>query len=98
VTAGLQRDLLKPEAVTAYVAEYQAERRRLAMRDNAERDRLERRLVDIDREAERCVDRLVKGIGDQERDRKRSERRKSLSDHNSEFCARRRRFFPFIRD
>ena len=67
VIAGLGRELLRPEAVSAYVEEYVAERRRLASGHAAERVRLQRRLSAVETEAERCVDRLVKGIGDADR-------------------------------
>lgn len=64
VVSGIERELLQPSLVAAWVDEYQAERRRLAADSNRARTRLERRLEAIDAEATRCVDHLVKGIGD----------------------------------
>jgi chromosome segregation ATPase len=53
--------------MSEYVREYHAERERLAANASTERQKLERRLIAIDREADRVTDMLVKGVGSIER-------------------------------
>jgi site-specific DNA recombinase len=67
VVSGLKREMRNPTVVAEYVRVYHAERARLAAEVNSRRDRLERRLTEINAEAERIVDHLVKGIGDVQR-------------------------------
>jgi DNA invertase Pin-like site-specific DNA recombinase len=67
VLSGLREELRKPAVIAEYVREYHAERQRLAASANEVRARLEKRLAEIDQEAERCIDHLVKGIGDAQR-------------------------------
>ena len=67
VLSGLREELRKPAVIAEYVREYHAERQRLAASANKVRARFEKRLAEIDQEAERCIDHLVKGIGDAQR-------------------------------
>jgi site-specific DNA recombinase len=60
VLAGLKRRLQEPKFLAAYVAEYAAERRRLAADATRARGRLERRAGEIERELARAVDAIVK--------------------------------------
>jgi site-specific DNA recombinase len=72
VLSGLREELRKPAVIAEYVREYHAERQRLAASANERRTSLEARLAEIEQEAERCTDHLVKGIGDALRVGKRS--------------------------
>jgi DNA invertase Pin-like site-specific DNA recombinase len=67
VLSGLRKELRKPAAIAEYVREYHAERQRLAASANERRAKLEKRLAEVVHEAERCIDHLVKGIGDVQR-------------------------------
>ncbi len=67
VLSGLRQELRKPDVIAEYVREYHTERKRLAASANDARIKLERRLAEIDQEASRCIDYLVKGFGNLER-------------------------------
>lgn len=58
---GLRRRLAERGYFEAWLAEYNAERRRLARSNGAERGRLERRAGEIARELARAVDLLIRG-------------------------------------
>lgn len=60
--AALREALAQPEAVAEYVRAYNAERRRLARTGAADRARAERRMGEIDRELDRLVDAIAKGM------------------------------------
>ncbi len=60
---GLLDYFRRPEEISAYLAEYHAERRRLAAADCASRDKLDRRLAEIDRQILRLVDAIAEGAG-----------------------------------
>jgi site-specific DNA recombinase len=66
VLAGLKRKLAEPKYLTAYVKEYNMERRRLAGASVEARSRLERRAAEIDREHKRAIDALLKSHADPE--------------------------------
>lgn len=63
----LKAELRHPEVIAEYVRTYHAERERLAANRGKARSRIVRRLAAIDREAERCIDGIVKGIGNTDR-------------------------------
>jgi hypothetical protein len=60
VVAGLKSEMRNPALVAEYAKAYHDERTRLAAEVNSRRNRLERRLADIDAESERIVDFMVK--------------------------------------
>ncbi|CCJ07336.1 recombinase family protein [Methylocystis sp. SC2] len=64
VLSGLTTELRHPEVIAEYVRTYQAERKRLAAEANRSRLRLERRLGELNREIDRLVDAIAKGLGD----------------------------------
>lgn len=72
VVEGLRGELRNPAVLAEFVREYHAERQRLAGRRCADRSRLERRVIAVAREAERVLDMLVNGVGDQARLSQRS--------------------------
>ena len=63
VLSGLRRDFRHPKLLSAFVREYHEERRRLAGQATADRSRLERRLAEVAREADRVTDMLIRGVG-----------------------------------
>ena len=65
--SGLRAELKAPAVLAEFVREYHAERQRLASQAGADRGRIARRLAEVGREADRIVDMLVRGVGDQER-------------------------------
>jgi site-specific DNA recombinase len=67
VISGLKREMRKPAVVAEYIRAYHQESLRLATEINRQRERIERRLAEIDREAERITDYMVKGLGNIER-------------------------------
>lgn len=64
VLSGLKSELRHPAVIAEYVREYQRERKRLAAKTLAKRSHLQRKLGEIDREIERLVDAIAKGLGD----------------------------------
>ena len=62
VLNGLCRELDQPVFLSEYVRTYNEERRRLAGEVGRDRAKLERRLVEIEREIERLVDSVAKGM------------------------------------
>ena len=56
--------MLKPAVLTEYVRAYHEERSRLSQQSNNRREQIEKRLAGIDRESERIIDYMVKGLGD----------------------------------
>ncbi len=64
VLSGLRSELRQPAVIAEYVKTYREERRRLAAGAVANRSRLERRLVELEREIDRLVDAIAKGLGD----------------------------------
>ena len=64
VLSGLRSELRHPAVIAEYVKTYQEERKRLAAGAVAKRSRLERRLGELDREIDRLVDAIAKGLGD----------------------------------
>lgn len=67
VIAALKSELTSPDLLSAYVAEYNAERRRLAKARAVDRAKLESRLVAVTGEIERTVTMMIKGVVDPER-------------------------------
>jgi site-specific DNA recombinase len=67
VVVGLKQEMRKPAVIAEYVRTYHAERARLATEINSHRERLERRLLEVDQESERIVDYLVRGLGNENR-------------------------------
>jgi len=63
VLNGLRAELKNPQVLSEYICEYHAERRRLASKAVRNVTRLERRRGEIDREVERLVNGIAKGIG-----------------------------------
>jgi site-specific DNA recombinase len=63
VLNGLRAELKNPQVLSEYVCEYHAERQRLASKAVRNVTRLERRRGEIDREVERLVNGIAKGIG-----------------------------------
>jgi site-specific DNA recombinase len=64
VLNGLTAELRNPEVIAEYVRTYHAERKRLAVEANRSRLRLQRRLEELNREIDRLVDAIAKGLGD----------------------------------
>lgn len=64
VVSGMREQLQHPAVITEYVRTYTEERRRLAIDMTSGRDRLEKQLASVCREADKITDFLVKGIGD----------------------------------
>lgn len=64
VLAGLQAEMRNPRVIAEYVRTYHEERKRLAAKADANRNRLERRLGELNREIDRLVDAIAKGHGD----------------------------------
>jgi DNA invertase Pin-like site-specific DNA recombinase len=64
VLEGLKAELTTPDMIAEYVRTYHDERKRLASDSNRQKAKIERRLAQIERELERAVDAIVKGIGD----------------------------------
>jgi hypothetical protein len=64
VFSGLSNELRPPDLIAEYVRTYQGERPRLTGAASRNIARLERRRGEIDREVERLVNGLAKGIGD----------------------------------
>lgn len=62
VLAGLRRRLLAPDAMQAYIAEYHAERARLAAAEGSRRRDLDKRLATIAGELGHLVDALAQGL------------------------------------
>jgi site-specific DNA recombinase len=59
---GLRQHLAHPEVITEFVDAYNAERKRLKKEASTERNRIERRLGEVEREIKRIVDFIVKGM------------------------------------
>ena len=53
-----------PRVIAEYVRTYHEERKRLAAQADANRNRLEQRLGELNREIDRLVDAIAKGHGD----------------------------------
>lgn len=64
VVAALKTEMRHPQVLAEYVKAYQAERIRLASDAEARRSRLTRRIEALDREIDRLVDAIAKGLGD----------------------------------
>lgn len=64
VLNGLTTELRHPDVIAEYVRTYHAERKRLAADADRKRARLERRLGELNREIDRLVDAIAKGLGD----------------------------------
>jgi len=64
VLSGLKAELRRPRVIAEYVRAYHEERVKLAAQSKAKARRLERRLGEINRELERVIDGIAKGIGD----------------------------------
>jgi hypothetical protein len=64
VVSGLRSELRHPAVIAEYVKTYLEERRRLAASAVAKRSRIEHRLGELDREIDRLVDAIAKGLGD----------------------------------
>lgn len=64
VLTGLADELRHPKVIAEYVRTYHAERKRLAADCDRKRARLERRLGELNREIDRVVDAIAKGLGD----------------------------------
>jgi site-specific DNA recombinase len=67
VIAALKSELTSPDLLAAYVAEYNAERRRLAKARATDRVKLENRLTAVTGEIERTVTMMIKGVVDPDR-------------------------------
>jgi len=65
VLSALRAEMESPQAVAEYVRTYHAERQRLAVKRDRERAANERKLGEVNREIERVVDHMAKGIGDE---------------------------------
>lgn len=68
VVGALRREMEDPRVIPVYVAEYNAERRRLAAGRASTRSRTEKRLADVTGELDRLTTWLVKGVIDGERE------------------------------
>jgi hypothetical protein len=64
VLSGLSAELRRPDVIAEYVRTYHEERKRLAAERDLKRSQLERRQGEIDREIDRLVDGIAKGVGD----------------------------------
>ncbi len=64
VLSGLSAELRRPDVIAEYVRTYHEERKRLAAERDLKRSQLERRQGEIDREMDRLVDGIAKGVGD----------------------------------
>ncbi|WP_342729079.1 recombinase zinc beta ribbon domain-containing protein [Bradyrhizobium sp. B097] len=64
VLNGLRAELRAPKAIAEYVRTYLEDRKRLAAKSHASRQRLEQQLGQLNREIERLVDAIAKGHGD----------------------------------
>jgi hypothetical protein len=64
VVDGLKAELTTPEMIVEYVRTYHEERKHLAEQADGKRSRMDKRLAQIEREATRAIDAIVKGIGD----------------------------------
>jgi DNA invertase Pin-like site-specific DNA recombinase len=62
VVAGLRGRLADKPALALYLRTYNEERRRLAAESSNDRERLERRLAEVERKRERMVDQVVDGV------------------------------------
>jgi site-specific DNA recombinase len=60
----LRAELRAPDVIAEFVREYHAERRRLAAKGETDRTRMQRRLGELQREIDRLVDAVAKGLGD----------------------------------
>jgi site-specific DNA recombinase len=72
VLDALGAELRAPAVIAEYVRTYHAERAKLAAASNRERAGLERRRNDIERESERVIDAIARGVGDEARLGRRS--------------------------
>ena len=64
VVDALRTEMRHPKVLAEYVKTYQEERMRLAADSEARRSRLKRQLESLDREIDRLVDAIAKGLGD----------------------------------
>ena len=64
VLGGLRAEMHTPKVIAEYVRTYLEERKRLAAKSNAKRQRLEQQLGQLNREIDRLVDAIAKGHGD----------------------------------
>lgn len=70
---GLRAELRKPLLLAEYARTYHAERQRLAAGSSRRRGQIERRLGELARELGRIVDAIIKGLGDEDMLRARTQ-------------------------